>query len=79
MQKAILTLLGSVLLVATVTQAASANERHARRVACACAPAPAPVLAQQFRDSSGTVWTAEPGWSPVAGYYSHAFAAPAGH
>jgi hypothetical protein len=77
MQKAILTLLGSVLLVATVTQAASATERHyGRRVACACAPAP--VLPPQFRDSSGTVWTAEPGWSPVAGYYSHAFAAPAG-
>ena len=77
MQKTILTLLGSVLLAATVTQAASANERHGRRVTCACAPAP--VLAQQFRDSSGTVWTAEPGWSPVAGYYSHAFSAPAGH
>jgi hypothetical protein len=77
MQKTILTLLGSVLLVATVAEAASANERHGRRVACACAPAP--VLAQQFRDSSGTVWTAEPGWAPVAGYYSHAFSAPAGH
>jgi hypothetical protein len=77
MQKTILTLLGSVLLVATVTQAASANERHGRRVACACASAPA--LPQQFRDSSGTVWTAEPGWSPAAPYYSHAFAAPAGH
>jgi hypothetical protein len=78
MQKTILTLLGSVLLVATVAEAASATERHhGRRVACACTPAP--VLAQQFRDSSGTVWTAEPGWAPVAGYYSHGFSAPAGH
>jgi hypothetical protein len=77
MRKAILTVLGSVLLVASVAQAASATERyHGRRVACACIPAPVP---QQFRDSSGTVWTPEPGWPPLAsGYYSHGFSAPAG-
>jgi hypothetical protein len=77
MRNAILTLLGSVLLVASVAQAASATQRHhGRRVASNPAP-----LTQQFRDSSASVWTAaEPGWSgwSPSGYYSHGFSAPAG-
>jgi hypothetical protein len=78
MRKTILTLLGSVLLVASVAQAASATQLHRdRRVASN----PAPLTQQQFRDSSASVWTpVEPswsGWSP-SGYYSHGYSAPAG-
>jgi len=77
MRKTILTLFGSVLLVASVAEAASATQRHQyRRVASNAAP-----VTQQFRDSSASVWTAvEPswsGWSP-SGYYSHGYSAPAG-
>jgi hypothetical protein len=74
MRKTILTLLGSVLLVASVAQAASATtpRHHGRKIV----QAPASAI-QQFRDSSASVWTAEPDY--YSGYYSHGFSAPAGH
>jgi hypothetical protein len=72
MRKTVLTLLCSVALVASAAQAASATERyHGRKVV----RAPAPGV-QQFRDSSASVWTAEPGY--YSGYYSHGLSAPAG-
>jgi hypothetical protein len=74
MRKTVLTLLGSVLLVASVAQAASATTQrhHVRKIV----RAPAPVT-QEFRDSNASVWTAVPGY--YSGHYSHGFSAPAGY
>jgi hypothetical protein len=72
MQKTILTIAGSALIVLSTLQFAAASEHQARHHRSATA---------QFRQSNGYVAPAPelPGYGYGDGYYSHGFSAPAGH
>jgi len=85
MRKTILTILGSALLAASLTQAAAAAEHHkARKIVRAPASA-----SQQFRNSNDYYAPAAPTFAPVApwaqpgwsgsSFEDEAMSPPAGH
>jgi hypothetical protein len=73
MQKTIVTILGSALLVSSMIPAASAAERHRRTAHRAPAP-----ISESVRNANAFA-APQPGWTDYSGYYSHGFSAPAGH
>jgi hypothetical protein len=78
MRKMILTVLGSALIAASLTQAAAAAGHHkVRKVACACAPAPSGA----FRNANAYYVPYYP-WPPsswLSSYGDEALSPPAGH
>jgi opacity protein-like surface antigen len=74
MQKTILTIAGSALIVLSTVQFAAASEHQGR--------AHHPSTGAQLRQSNAYVAPAQsewPGYGDGGGYYSHGFSAPAGH